>query len=110
MSSPTGIVVTGTASGCATGLVKVTVSCGTPVSLLVPVDAAGAWTATFATGGGCQCTKPISVKASCSDGLCEASFDGPLQCKVVEDACPEIETLTVTVDGCADPATGATAA
>ena len=28
VSSPTGIVVTGTASGCATGLIKVTVDCG----------------------------------------------------------------------------------
>jgi PKD repeat protein len=78
------------------------------MTMTAAVDATGAWTATFATGGGCQCTKLISVKASCSDGLCEASFEGPLPCQVVEDECPKIDTVTVTVDGCAD-GMGATA-
>lgn len=102
VSSPTGIVVKGTASGCATGLIKVTVDCGSPMSLEVPVSATGDWTATFTTGGGCQCTKPISVRASCSDGQCEATFNAPLQCQVVDAECPKLGSLTVTVDGCAD--------
>lgn len=99
---PTGIRVIGTASGCVTGLIKVTVACGgTPLTTSVPVSATGDWTAVFNSASVCQCSKPVSVKASCSNGECDAALDTTLQC-VTEPPCPSLGSLTVSVDGCAD--------
>src|SRR5882724_8943506 len=100
---PTGIKVTGTASGCATGLIKVTVDCGgAPMSMSVPVSATGDWTAVFTSASVCQCSKPITVRATCSNGEREATLDTPLQCEVVQSPCPSLGSLTASVDGCAD--------
>lgn len=100
---PTGIRVTGSVVGCATGSMKVTVDCGgTPMTLSVPISATGDWTAAFTSASNCVCSKPISVTASCSNGECEATLDAPLQCVVVQSGCPTLGSLTISVDGCAD--------
>lgn len=105
---PTSIVVTGTASGCATGEIKVTIDCGTsPTSLSVPVDATGNWTASFGSNVGCPCEKPIRVRATCSDGTCEATTTVPLECRP-SAPCPKISSFTVAVDGCAGTGASAT--
>lgn len=99
---PTGIVVTGTSTECVTGLIKVTVDCGTsPMTMTVPVDAMGGWVATFGSASVCQCGKPISVRASCSDGGCESTLDTVLQCEAAQ-GCPSLGSFTVSVDGCSD--------
>src|SRR5688572_17905725 len=109
-TAPTAIEVSGTASGCATGELKVTIDCGdTPTSELVPVDAAGNWQVSFDSNVGCQCDKPIRVNATCTDGLCDATISVPLLCAPPRP-CPTIGSLTVAVDGCAGAGSnGATA-
>lgn len=107
-TTPTSVVVTGTASGCLTGEIKVTIDCGAgPTSVSVPVDATGSWTATFGSNVQCTCQKPISVRASCSDGACEATTTAPLTCQP-SDACPKIKSFTTAVDGCAGGGASAT--
>ncbi len=107
---PTSITVSGTASGCVTGEVKVTISCGgAPASLSVPIDASGNWSATFSSNViRCPCDKNISVVATCSDGSCEAKTTIPLRCQAAVQ-CPEIASFTVAVDGCAGGGVSATA-
>src|SRR4051812_43581402 len=107
-TTPASIIVTGTASGCATGEMKVTIDCGAgSTSLSVPIDATGSWTATFGANVQCTCQKPISVRASCSDGACEATTTVPLTCQATE-GCPDIKSFTVAVDGCAGGGASAT--
>lgn len=111
---PTGIQVSGTATGCSSGLIKVTIECdGMPMAVTVPVTPTGDWTATFTSGGLCQCGKPILVVATCtSDPSCTDRLLAPLPCKEVQpQPCQAVGDLTVTVDGCAGAAGGgATAA
>lgn len=77
---PTSIIVSGSASGCATGEIKVTIQCGgSPASVSVPVDGSGNWTATFSQPQ-CPCSKAITVTATCSDGSCDATTTVPLRC------------------------------
>jgi hypothetical protein len=110
---PTSIKVTGKAADCSSGLVDVKVTCGGPsMSLTVPADAAGAWTAKFTTGAGqCPCTKPIQVVASCtSDRSCFDELQEPLRCEVGPGPCGDsVGDLTVVVSGCAGGPTGGTA-
>jgi FOG: PKD repeat len=107
-TTPASIVVTGTATGCATGEIKVTIDCGAgAMSLSVPVDATGSWTATFGSNVQCTCQKPITVRAACSDGACEATQSAPLTCQAT-GACPQIKSFTVAVDGCAGGGASAT--
>ena len=110
---PTGIQVSGTASGCSSGTIKVTVDCGgAQMSMTVPVTATGDWTATFTSAGQCQCGKPILVVATCtSDPSCTDRLDTTLRCVVVQpQPCNSVGDLTVTVDGCAGASgAGATA-
>lgn len=106
---PIGIQVSGTATECASGLIEVRVVCGgTPMTLTVPVAPTGAWTATFTSGGLCQCDTPILVVATCtSDASCVKRLETPLKCEVVQpQPCQSVGTLTVTVDGCAGGASG----
>jgi PKD repeat protein len=78
------------------------------MTLTVPVSATGDWTATFISGGLCQCGKPILVIATCtSDAGCVDRLDTPLRCEVIEpQPCNSTGDLTVTVDGCAGGASG----
>ena len=104
-TAPTSIEVSGTATGCTTGELKVTIDCGgTPTSILVPIDSAGNWFATFDSNVDCACDKPISVTATCTDGQCEAKTSVPLRCKPPAP-CPTIGDVTVVVDGCAGSGT-----
>ena len=106
---PTSIIVSGTATGCETGEVKVTVDCGSgPTSVSAPIDSAGNWQATFGSNVQCVCEKPIRVTATCSDGQCEATTSVPLRCQRPAP-CPKIGTFTVAVDGCAGSGSTATA-
>ncbi len=107
---PSSIKVTGKATDCSSGLVEVKVACGGPsMSLTVPIDATGAWTATFTTGAGqCPCTKPIQVFVACtSDPNCFDELQEALQCEVGPGPCGDSTgNLTVVVSGCAGGPTG----
>jgi len=106
---PTGIQVSGTATDCSSGLIKVTVECGgMPMTLTVPVTPSGDWTASFTSGGLCQCSKPILVVATCtSDAGCVARLETPLRCEVTPlQPCHATGDLTVTVEGCAGASGG----
>lgn len=106
---PTSIIVSGTATGCTTGEVKVTIDCGTgPTSVSAPVDSAGNWQATFGSNVVCSCDKPITVTATCSDGQCEATTTTPLRCKPPAP-CPKLGSFTVAIDGCVGGGSTATA-
>ena len=111
-SPPTGIVVKGTAAGCASGSVVVEVTCGgAPLSLTVPVSPSGDWSTVFSSGGQCVCTKLILVIVSCKgDPNCVARLETPLRCEGTSPPCNSTGDLTVTVDGCVGGAGNATAA
>ena len=106
---PTGIQVSGSASGCASGLIEVRVICsGASMTITVPVGPTGDWTATFTSAGLCVCSKPIVVVATCtSDPTCVKRIETPLDCKVIQpQPCQAVGDLTVVVDGCAGGASG----
>ncbi len=106
---PTSIVVAGTATGCATGELKVTIDCGNgATSVLASVDSSGNWTVTFSGNVTCACDKPITVTATCTDGACEATTTIPLRCQPPAP-CPKIASFTVAVDGCVGAGASATA-
>ncbi|HJQ41207.1 MAG TPA: PKD domain-containing protein [Thermoanaerobaculia bacterium] len=111
---PTSIRVTGTANECTAGTVDVRLTCsgGSPLSLTVPIDAAGAWIAVFTAGANqCACTKPFEVIASCSNNPdCFERVQGVLQCETGPGPCGDSTgDLTVVVTGCAGGGSTATA-
>lgn len=92
----TTVTVSGTAVDCTK--VEIILGCGggpAPFIGVVPVDAAGNWTGSFANTG-CLCelggTFPtaITVTARCqADPTCSTTFTGPLQCQP-PGACPSV--------------------
>ena len=101
-STPASIVVTGTATECAS--VNVTFRCVNPVTLTVAVDQDGNWTAEFLDlvqleKSGCRCGGGVLVVAVCKDNPnCVARFEGKLECKPV-GGCPVV-SFKVTLGEC----------
>lgn len=102
----TNITVDGTATDCRTAQVSM-VCQGVRVSVTVPVDPSGNWTAVFDSSVGfeeaeCQCDGEIKVEAQCTDintgALCTDSFEGLLPCEGTTTT-----TTTTTEPGCPDP-------
>ena len=111
-SVPTSFQVNGTATGCPSGKVRVSVNCGGGiVSETVTVSPGGTWTATLPNDHGCPCEKPIFIEASCTDDPeCRKVVEGPLECRQVQpQPCHAIGDLSVKVEGCAGGGATATA-
>jgi PKD domain-containing protein len=111
-TSPTAIQVTGTASGCASGLIGVTVTCGDLLTTSVRVDPDGMWTAIFSpVPATCQYGQTVRVEVSCDgEPTCVQVVEDSLQrTQAAPPPCQAEVSLSVSVDGCVGTGNVATA-